>query len=62
MENLINFLLFIFLVPIAVIAFVALVPIAISAVDIMCFAISRFHSRFVNRRSNSKEDYHGRNN
>lgn len=56
MENLINFLLFIFLVPIAVIAFVALILIAISAVDIMCFAISRFHSRFVNHRSNSKEN------
>lgn len=55
MENLINFLLFIFLVPIAVIAFVALVLIAISAVDIMCFAISRFYSRFINHRSNSKE-------
>lgn len=62
MELFLNFIIFIFLVPIVVIAFVILVLIAITAVDIMCFTITSFYNRFINHRSNSKEDYNGRNN
>lgn len=62
MEFFLNFLLFIFLVPIVIIAFVVLILIAILAVDIMCFVITSSYNHFINRRSNSKEGNHGRNN